>query len=180
MCPLKFHAAADCVFEMRADASCIRSSVKSDNTDFCMDFYLAHKNSQQCSFAPCEDMSPCNEIQSIHKDPHLANVFPVTLFCLFLEYQMSHSQGISMTGNQHTGHVCASTVVLQAVCVRYCLFGLLMVHWVLMGFCLLSFLTLTVMNGTMIFFFLEINVNLFLTLPQDTGIVTTATLLFIL
>lgn len=41
----------------------------------------------------------------------------------------------------------------------------------------------TVMNGTLYGRLLEINVNLFslfLTLPQDTGIVTTATLLFIL
>lgn len=41
----------------------------------------------------------------------------------------------------------------------------------------------TVMNDTLNGNILEINVNLFpliLTLPQDTGIVTTATLLFIL
>lgn len=78
-------------------------------------------------------------------------------------------------------HYCISS---YCICIRYCLF-----FWPFYGTAgtggtlLFLFPTLnTVMNGNLNGSILEINVNLFsfsLTVPQDTGIVTTATLCYL-
>lgn len=96
---------------------------------------------------------------------------------------------ISMTGNDFNPQLvyerpllCFKLLYMYEVLSFF--FGLFMVQQVLVGLCLLFLFPALnpVMNGNLNGSILEINVNLFsfsLTVPQDTGIVTTATLCYL-
>lgn len=115
--PLISHAVANCLpeeWEQMADYFSYWFStfalLLSYNIDFSMDCYLTrtHSNSQyQLHLNLCAlVMKHCTFIQ-------------ITITLMF-EYLMSLSDWITMTGNQHT-----SAIVFQAICIRYCAFGLL-------------------------------------------------------
>lgn len=95
---------------------------------------------------------------------------------LWLETTSTHSWCMSV-------HYCVSS---YCICMRYCLFFLAFLWysrywWDSVFFFLFPALN-PVMNGNLNGSILEINVNLFsfsLTVPQDTGIVTTATLCYL-
>lgn len=126
--PLTLDAAANCLPEVRADALLFPLlifsfcfPVKSYNIDFSIDLipltktWFTHTHTQSHSVMYIWlHLSLCALVIKHSTFIQITNtlMFIICSFCLLFEYQWAY-QWISMTGNQHTGHACTSTIVFH-------------------------------------------------------------------